>query len=312
MSAILAVTAPIYLLILLGWAAVRLGWFAQADLRVVGQFVLRFTMPALLFKTLSQRSVAEILNLRLLAAYALGSLLMFAAGWLWGRRRPGAFRAFAGMGMSMSNSGFIGAPVVLLWLGPGAGVPLALAMVTETLLILPLTLVLAELGERGQGVSRGTVVQALQPLARHPLILGIVAGFAWAALGWPLPAALARAVDLLAAASTAAALMVIGGALVGLQLGRVRGDLAVIALGKLVFHPLAVGVLAWWWLPGDALLRTSAVALAAMPMLSIYPVLALKYRLEGLCAAALMVATLGSFFTLSAWMWLLHALGVAP
>ena len=268
-------------------------------MKVLGQFVLRFAMPALLFKTLSQRSVADILNLRFVATYALGSLLVFFAGWAWARKRPGAWRAFAGMGMSFSNSGFIGAPVLLQWLGPAAGVPLALAMVTENLLMLPLALVLADLAASGQGVSRAALGSVLKPLARHPLILGIVAGFAWAASGWPLPSVMARSVDLLAAASSAAALMVIGGTLVGLKLGDARGDLVVVALGKLVAHPLAVGVLALWLLPDDAFLRTAAIVLAALPMLSIYPVLAQKHRLDGACAAALMVTTLSSFFTLS-------------
>lgn len=310
---IFTVTAPIYLLILLGYGAVRLGWLAKADMRVLGQFVIRFAMPAMLFKTLSQRSVSDILNLRFLCAYALGSLAVFGVGWLWARRRPGAFAAFAGMGMAFSNSGFVGAPVLLQWLGPQAGVPLALAMVTENLLMLPLTLVVAELAERRERLSRGAVLSVLAPLARHPLILGIAAGFAWSALGWTLPPLFARAVDLLANASAAVALMVIGGSLVGLQVGKVRADLTVVALGKLVLHPLAVGALMAWWLgPDEQMLRAAAIALAAMPMLSIYPVLAQKYRHEGFTAGALMVTTMSSFFTLSALLWALQRWVMMP
>ena len=46
---ILTVTTPIYLLIGLGYLAVRVGWFSRTDMRVLGQFVLRFALPALLF-----------------------------------------------------------------------------------------------------------------------------------------------------------------------------------------------------------------------------------------------------------------------
>ncbi|MEX8518839.1 MAG: AEC family transporter [Leptothrix sp. (in: b-proteobacteria)] len=309
---ILAITAPIYLLILLGFVAVRSGIFTRADMKVLGQFVLRFALPALLFKTLSQRSVADILNGRFLLAYAGGSLLVFALGWLWARRRPASYRAFIGMGMSFSNSGFVGAPVLLQWLGPPASVALALAMLVENLIMLPLVLILAERDNSATGqrpALAAAIGQALKPLTRHPLILAIVAGFVCAALGVVLPAPLARAVDLLANASAGVALMVIGGSLVGLQLQGLRGDLAAVAIGKLLLHPLAVGVLVLSLLPDESLLRTAAIGLAAMPMLSIYPVLAQKYRHDGFCAAALLVTTVLSFFTLSGLIWLLSNWG---
>ena len=53
MVPILSITAPIYLLILLGYGCVRAGLFARNDMRVLGQFVLRLALPALLFRTLA-------------------------------------------------------------------------------------------------------------------------------------------------------------------------------------------------------------------------------------------------------------------
>ena len=57
--------------------------------------------------------------------------------------------------------------------------------------------------------------------------------------------------------------------------------------------------------PADPALRTAAVVFVAMPMLSIYPILAQKYGLEGYCAAALLLATVLSFATISLGLWLL-------
>ena len=87
------------------------------------------------------------------------------------------------------------------------------------------------------------------------------------------------------------------------------GDLRLL----IVVVTLAVAALMAWWLrPDEQMLRAAAIALAAMPMLSIYPVLAQKYRHEGFTAAALMVTTLSSFFTLSALLWLLQHWVVLP
>jgi len=303
---IFTITAPIYLLMLLGYGAVRTGWFSRADMRVLGQFVVRFALPAMLVRTLSQRQAADMLNGPFLLAYAGGSLLALAVGWWWARGKPASYRAFLGMGMCFSNSGFIGAPVLLQWLGPPGAVALALAMVVENLLMLPLILLLAERDAPAASSWGQALGLALKPLLKHPLIGAIAAGMACAALGLHLPAVLVRSVDLLANASAGVALVVIGGTLVGLELQGLRRDIAAVAAGKLLLHPLAVGALAAWWMPAGDLLRTAAVALAAMPMLSIYPVLAQKHRHDGFCAAALLVTTVLSFLSLSGLLWFLN------
>ncbi len=293
------------MLIGLGYVAVRERWLARSDVRVLGQFVLRFALPALLFTMLARRPVAEIFDARFLLAYAGGSLLALAVGWRYARRRGASLRAFIAMGMSFSNSGYVGVPVLLPWLGAPAAVAIALTMMVENLLMLPLVLALAE----RDGAKRASVAAALREIAmtllRHPLVIAIIGGIAVAASGIALPAPLQRAIDLMAQASSAVALFVIGGSLVGLQLQGQRRDLAAVAIGKLVVHPLAVAALAWWLLADNPLLRTAAIALAAMPMFGIYPVLAQKHGHDGFCAAALLVTTVASFFTLSGPLWFL-------
>ena len=86
---ILAITGPIYLAIALGFFCTRQGVFAKADLQVFGRFAINLALPALLFNALSQRSVAEVLNVHYLLAYALGSLLIIALGLFWARKVKG-------------------------------------------------------------------------------------------------------------------------------------------------------------------------------------------------------------------------------
>ena len=112
---------------------------------------------------------------------------------------------------------------------------------------------------------------------------------------------------MLANASAAVALFVIGGSLVGLSPAGMRGDVALVAIGKLAMHPLAVVAFLLLLPPVDPTLRAAAVAYASMPMLSIYPILAQKYGREGFCAAALLVTTLASFATISGTLWILTA-----
>lgn len=310
MLQILLISAPVYLIIALGYGAVRHGLFEQRDTRVLGRFVVHFGVPALLFRAMSSRPLAEVIDARWLLVYAVASLLVLLGSVLALRRlrgQPMTQAAIQAMGMASSNSGYVGYPIAAQLLGPPAAVGLALAMLVENLLVMPLALALAERGQRGTRSFNGFWF-VLRGMPRNPMILGILAGLLVGLLQLPLPEVLARTVQIMAASATPLALFVIGGTLVGLKPDGMRGDLATIAIGKLVLHPAAVlaGLLL---VPGiDPPLRSAAVVFASAPMLSIYPVLSQRYGLDKLAAAALLVATVASFLTISGWLWVLHTL----
>ena len=60
----------------------------------------------------------------------------------------------------------------------------------------------------------------------------------------------------------------------------------------------------------DPSLRMAAVLMAAMPMMGIYPTLAQAYGEEDVSAVALLAATVTSFFTISAWLWMFRHIPV--
>jgi predicted permease len=314
---ILAITVPIYVVMAIGFLAGRAEVFSPPDMRVLGKFVVKFALPALLFTALSQRPITDILNGGYLAAYAGGSLAAFAAVAAFARfvrRKSVPHSVMIAMGSSFSNSGFVGYPIALQILGPPAAVALAMCMIVENVVMFPLVLVLAEMGggdpkQRWQRV----VLQSLGGLVRNPMIVAIFAGFIVSLFGIPLSEPLVRTVNMLAMASTALALFVIGGSLVGLDVKNVLGAVTAVALAKLLLHPAAVLTLLWLLPPIDPHLRMGAVIYAGMPMLSIYPILAQRYHFEGFCAAALLVATLLSFVTVTVVLWVLTSvLGWAP
>jgi predicted permease len=307
----LAITGPIYLVIALGFLAVRFGIFSKADMRVLGTFVVKFALPALIFTSLSQRPVSDILNARYLLDYALASLGVMAVAFTWGWWRQGkslSLSALCGLGMSSSNSGYIGYPIAAQVLGPvSAAVALAMCMVVENLFMIPTALVMADSGATGQKWSRA-LGQALVQLARNPIVLAIVAGLAVALVEVPISATLSKTINMLALSSTAVALFVIGGTLVGLHMHGMKRDVSAIALGKLFLHPLCVGLLVWLLPPGDPGLQAAAVIYAGVPMLSVYPILAQKYGFEVFCAAALLLTTVLSFATISGILWVLRSM----
>jgi len=308
---ILSITSPIYLIILLGFAMTRVGIFAKADMRIFGKFVINLALPALLFRALAQRSIGDILNITYLLSYLCGSLLVIGLGYLWCRRVSGlepTASTIHVMGMACTNSGYVGYPILLLTIAPVAGVSLALNLVIENLFIVPLLLFMAS-SESGAAGRWHAARKALLQLVRNPLIIGLLAGLSVSLLGWKLPAPIARTVDLLATTCSAVALIVVGGTLVGMSLHGLGSKVLPVAIGKLIFHPLAV-LLMVSVLPIlgmqeiEPSLRMAVILMAAMPIMGIYPTLAQAYGQENFSAVALLVTTILSFFTLSGLLWL--------
>lgn len=299
---VLAITGPIFLIIAAGFASVRTGLFGKADIRVLGAFVINVSLPAVLFSALSRRPISEVVDPGYLAAYAAGSLVPLLAGILVARyalRQGLQTSALTGMGMALSNSLFVGFPLATQLAGSSAVLGLTLTVLVENLLILPIVLTLAEHGAQS-GAHVGAILrQTFKRLLRNPIILAITAGFASSVSGLHPPEVLSRAIDLLALASAPVSLFVIGGSLLGQRISHMAGDVALIAGGKLILHPLAVGA-AFLLLPGiDPELKLAALIFASAPMLAIYPLIGQRYGQENLCTAALVITTVASFFTLS-------------
>ena len=306
MLAVLGITAPIFILIAIGFLACRSGIVSRDQAGGMGRFVITFALPALVIRALLERPLAEVIDWYYLLAYGLGSLLVFGLGYAFARfvRKDSlSGSALTGLGVSVSNSGFVGYPILVMAVGAPAGVALALGMMIENLLMIPLALTLAELGRQNEGgigkALRGTAYN----LIRHPVLIAITAALTMALLELHPPPVLMKVIDMLATASAPVALFVIGASLNGMKPGGIMMDVGQVTFGKLILHPLLV-LLCFTVLPvSDPLLITAGVLMAAAPMMSIYPILGVRYGLEGRCAAVLVVATVLSFLSVSFFIW---------
>lgn len=310
---ILAITAPIFVLIALGYACTRYGVFSKSDMRVLGKYVISLALPALIFRAMSQRNLAEIFNTTYLLAYLLGSLA--ALGLAYGiakrvLRLRHTTASFAAMGSSCSNNGFVGYPILLMALPGTADLALSLNMVVENLVVIPLLVAMVGKTHAGSTPVRRAILLALGRFFRNPLVIGMLGGVAVSAAGRVLPSVVVRTIDMLAMSSGAVALLVIGGTLVGLPLRGIAWKVLPLSLAKLVLHPalvaLACAVLVALGTPAiPAPLRAAAILSGAMPMLSIFPTLAQAHGEDDWSAVALVLTTILAFLTLSVWLWLL-------
>lgn len=314
MLSILSLTTPVFAIVALGFLAGRARLFSADQFRGMGKFVLQFALPAVTFHTLASRPMSEIFEPAYLGAYGLGSVAMFLLALFVIRFTigQGAGRAAVlALGASSSNSAFIGYPIVFQFVGGSAAVALAHTMVIENLMVIPLALTIAEVTEHRSASILTVLSRTLVNLLKMPLIVAMILGAACAAIGVSLPEVAARPIEMLAQASAPVALFVIGGSLVGVKIGREGTAAAPIAAAKLLLHPLMVA-LAMLLVPiADSAFAAAAILYAAVPMLSIYPLLAARHGNERLGAVALLLAVGASFVTVSGFLWLIER-GVLP
>ena len=82
----LAITGHIFVIIALGYLALWFEIIPREGARVLGAFALYFALPALIFKSTSERELAEILHPEYLLVYVSASLAAFVVVYVYARR----------------------------------------------------------------------------------------------------------------------------------------------------------------------------------------------------------------------------------
>ncbi|PIE14047.1 MAG: transporter [Rhodobacterales bacterium] len=303
---VLSITFPIFASIALGYVIVARGVFKPADMRVFGQYVLNIALPALLFNAVATRDVSKVFDPAYMTVFLIGGLVTIAVAYAWFtlRRVTATRRAVAVMGTTCPNSGFVGYPMLLLLYPDLAGQVLALNMLVENFVLIPISMVLIELGRSDVQIGLGTKLRGvLWDVVKRPMVLALAAGLLVSLSGLAIPAPVGRWMGMLAASASALSLFVIGGALVGVPLKGNRAVAGDIMLGKLVLHPAATaGVAMVLAAAGFGLapeLWVAVVLSTAMPIFGIYPLFAQSAGHEGMASLAQLGTTVGAFVTLN-------------
>ena len=307
MLAILTITMPIFIIMAMGYFSVRFDFFTEVQLAGIGKFVIRIGLPMLVFHAITTRPLSDVINLNYLYGYGLASLLAFFAGWGLSRRRgqDATLSALNGLATGMSNTGFIGYPLLAMVIGPQAGGYLAMNALLENILVLPLMFILIDVAQGGRGKISATLWRVVKNLLKNPIIGALLLALVFALCRIPVPAVAEKVAAMLATAASPLALFVIGGGLYGLRIRGGMADIGVIVAGKLLLFPaLVVGCL--WLFGADHETVFAGALLASVPMASMYPLFGRQYGFEQRTAAAMLVTTIASFFSISLVLLLWH------
>ncbi|GGI25943.1 MULTISPECIES: AEC family transporter [Bradyrhizobium] len=300
---VLAIVAPTFGLIAVGYAAAVSGLVSEGAQKGISEFAFSIAIPALLFRTIVISQFPAMNPLLAWGAYyGAVALTWIAALALSARllRVTPAAGVVAATSAVYGNIAMLGIPLALTAFGPKAAGPMALILAINTpLLWLSGTLQIAWI-ERKDGASIwALVLRLLLDLLRNPIIIAIAAGFFWRMTGAGLNSLVDRTCEQLAQAGSPAALIALG---VGLMRFELRGEalsLAVMCFLKLIIMPLVAWTLAFPVLHLPPLVGDVIVLFAAMPAGANAYLFATQYKLlANSTSAAVALGTLLSAVTL--------------
>ena len=263
---LVSLTAPLFLLVLLGYALSRFGWPRTAS-DALTRFVFSVAIPTLLFRLMSDFSRLPRVDARLLIAFFGGCLIVYVAGRLAGAslfRMDGVGQSVFAMGGIFSNNVLLGIPLAKVTLGEAALPAVSLVLVFNSLVLWTLVSISVEWARHRDLSPRG-LVRTTRGVVTNPVVASILAGTAFGFLNVPLPGVIDQTLQMVSQAAVPLSLIALGMGLAEFGIRTGWRESAAIAALKLVAQPTVVYALARV-LALPPLETAAVVMLAALPV----------------------------------------------
>lgn len=263
---LISLTAPLFLLVLLGFALSGFGWPRSAS-DALTRFVFTVAVPTLLFRLMSDFSRLPRVDARLLVAFFGGCLAVYIVGRLVGAalfRMDGASQSVFAMGGIFSNNVLLGIPLAKVTLGEASLPAVSLVLVFNSLVLWTLVTISVEWARHRDLSPRG-LVRTTRGVVANPVVGSILAGTAFGFLGLPLPGVVDQTLQMVSQAAVPLSLIALGMGLAEFGVRAGWRESVTISILKLVAQPAAVYALARV-LALPPLETAAVVMLAALPV----------------------------------------------
>jgi predicted permease len=307
MTSVVAIAAPFFGLILVGYLCGRFVRIEEAGMRWMNFFIVYVALPPLFFKLVSEAPISELANFGFIAATTLSTLAVYLLSYAVGRMVGPDARAATIQGVlgGYSNIGYMGPGLTLATLGPAAATPTALVFVFDNLLIFALTpLLMALAGAKAGGVR--LALDTARAILTHPFNVATALGLLVAATGVEVPGVVDQMLASLKGAAAPVALFALGVTVALRPGGRASPELAFHLPVKLVLHPLLVYLALSLIADVPPVWVYTAMLMAALPPALNVFVMARHYdAYVDEASRAILIGTLASMLTLTTFMYLI-------
>lgn len=299
---IIAVIVPIFLLLALGYLSVKCQILKKEQVEMVGAFVIKVALPLLFFQFLASKDLHEIWYFEYFAVYTSVTLLLYGFSfWLMRRqfKSTSSHSAVLSLGAAMSNTGLIGTAVLTLLVGQHAMTYTSLVVIIESMILIPMVLILAALGTQHQANLGSLVKSTILMLFQNPLFMGVMLGMACTIFEIRLPIYLDQVFAMIGQTASPLALFAIGGGIVGMSLKYVNLQSFYLVFSSNILMPILMYLALSRLTHLSQEMIYAGTLIAALPMPTIFGMLGQAYGLNERTLTPLLMSTIAGFVVAS-------------
>ncbi|CAB1209868.1 AEC family transporter [Acinetobacter bouvetii] len=299
---VFTVIVPIFFLLALGYLSVKLQLLSKEQVNAVGAFVIKIALPALFFQSLAAKDLHEIWYPEYFAIYTGVTFLLYILAFVIITqyfKNTHSQASVLSLGAAMSNTGLIGTAVLSLLMGQKAMVYTSLVVIIESVLLIPVVLILAEMGTQQKANLFAIIKNTLLMLLKNPLFMGVMLGIACAIFQIHIPKQLDQVLSLLGQTASPLALFSIGGGIVGLTLKYVNVQSFYLVVSSNLLMPLLMFLGLSYLTDVSQEMVYAGTIIAALPMPTIFGMLGQAYGLNEKTLTPLLMSTIFGFVVVS-------------
>ena len=303
-------TIPIFLMMLLGMLFRKLGWMDEVFAAKMNKFVFLVPLPVLLFEQLATVDFSEVWDIKFIlfcfVVTAISITISTLISLLWKDRSvKGEFI----QATYRSSAALLGIAFIQNIYGTAGMAPLMI-IGSVPLYNIMAVVVLSVFKPGNNSFDKALVKKTLKGIATNPIIIGIVAGFVWSALKFPMPLILHKTVSSIGATATPMGLMSMGATFeMKKATSKMKPTLVAVFMKLVGFCAIFLPMAALLGFRNEELIAI-LVMLGSATTVSCF-VMARNMGHEGtLSSGVIMMTTLLSAFTLTMWLDVLRSFGL--
>ena len=210
MDILLGITAPVFLLIGLGYVLARKNFFPENTQRAFNLYAFYCAMPCYYFQAMAKVPRNMLGTVDYIAAFALSMFLVALIGGLVAKYAGRDFTScvLATMSACHTNSGLIGLPIIIMAYGNVA--PVIIVSLFQTIFITTTILTSIEIHKRHGGLSWKALSELPKTIALNPIIGAALIGIVFSLENWAIPAIIGHTTELLGGAGIPTSLVALG------------------------------------------------------------------------------------------------------
>ncbi len=299
-------TIPIFLVIVLGYILMRIGFFTDGFVTIADKYVFKVALPVLLFKQVATADIHADFQWKFVIFCMVVTTVMFMGIWLASRlfiKDKSIVGAFA-QASARGSAAILGIAFIENIYGSSGMGPLMIISAVPLYNIYSVIILTFSAKDRAQG--KGAIKQAFFNILKNPIIIGIFLGLPFSIIGIPIPTIPLKAITSVAQTATPIALLVVGASFKGRAVISKVGPTVVATFMKLIGFPLI-------FLPMALYMGFRKEALIAIVIMVGAPTTVTSFIMAknmgndaDLSAGVVVLSTLLSAFTLTGWVWLLR------